>query len=120
MAWPARNPPGYNSFANARLHRPEAIVTLLHITSLIPAGKPGIIPGELPYFSELLPLPDWGVRQNSYNGARYGAGIIIDGGWGDGRFLRRRATVREGVKFLISLSACSDMLIFPDIFDTIF
>jgi len=53
-----------------------AIVTLLHIASLIPAGKPRIIPGELPCFSELLPLQKGGVRQKWYNRALYGPGIV--------------------------------------------
>jgi len=33
-------PPGPYGFADARVLRPEAVVTLLHITSRNPAGKP--------------------------------------------------------------------------------
>jgi len=65
--------------AGAGVLRADANRTLLYITSLIPAGEWGFVPGELPCFSVSLPLPEWGVRQNAYNGARYGAGVLYDG-----------------------------------------
>jgi hypothetical protein len=74
------------SFAGAEVLRAEAVVTLLPITSPIPAGEWGFVPEELPRFPELLPLRKWGVRQNWYNGARYGAGFLSSAGVvGEGR-----------------------------------
>ena len=54
----------------------SAPVTLLHIASPIPTGKPGSFPEELPGFWETLPHQKRGVRQNSYNRACYGPGFF--------------------------------------------
>jgi len=64
------HPSGPQGFADAGFVRAEAMRTLLHIASMIPAGEWGFVPGELPRFPETLPLQKWGVRQNWYNGAR--------------------------------------------------
>jgi len=88
--------PDHRGFAGAGRVLRKAIVTLLHIAPLIPVGKWGFIPDQLPRFSYVecrrhetredaslrcsLPLPKRGVRQNSYNGGRYGAGLLS--GWG--------------------------------------
>jgi hypothetical protein len=58
-------------------HPRSAIVTLLLITSPIPAGESRSVPEELPCFSDPLPQQKWGVRQNSYNRAIYGPGFLI-------------------------------------------
>ena len=79
---PVRTPPVPQGFADAGVLRADANRTLLHITSLIPTGEWGFVPGELPRFSDPLPLPKQGVRQNSYNGARYGHGFFIGEGGG--------------------------------------
>jgi len=76
------------------------------LPQFIPVIGWGFVPGELPCFSDPLPLPKQGVRQNSYNGARYGAGfcIIVGGGkegeWIEGRHLphiiRNQLSVKSG------------------------
>jgi len=52
--------PGPHGFANTGLVQPEAVVTLLHITSPIPVGKTPSVPDKLPRFLKTLPLPKRG------------------------------------------------------------